>query len=151
MKSIALKHNKKLVVDAIASFGSDIFDFNNIDFVLTSSNKCLQGLLGFCLVISTNLSEIKSKSYVLDILDQNKNFDSSGQFRFTPPTHTLVAFFRAVEELVLETLEKRAQRFKNIKTYIYNMCEKLYIKPFVDGQKYATGNICHTFLSPNHQ
>jgi phosphonopyruvate decarboxylase len=151
MKSIALKHNKKLVVDAIASFGSDIFDFNNIDFVITSSNKCLQGLPGFCLVISTNLSEIKSKSYVLDILDQNKNFESSGQFRFTPPTHTLVAFFRALEELELETLEKRAQRFKNIKTYIYNMCEKLNIKPFVDGQKYATGNICHTFLSPNHQ
>ena len=151
LKNLGTKHNKKLIVDAIASFGSDIFDFNNIDFIITSSNKCLQGLPGFCLIISTNLSSIKSKSYVLDILDQNKNFELTGQFRFTPPTHTLVAFFRALEELETETLAKRAQRFKNLKFHIYEMCDKLKIIPFVNGQKYSTGNICHTFLSPNHQ
>ena len=35
MKEIGLKYNKKLIVDAIASFGSDIFDFNNIEYVIT--------------------------------------------------------------------------------------------------------------------
>jgi phosphonopyruvate decarboxylase len=148
MKSLASKHQKKLIADCIASFGSDIFDFNNIDFLITSSNKCLQGLPGFCLVIAKDLSEIKSNSYVLDIHDQNKNYETTGQFRFTPPTHILVAFSEALNELEKETLERRAQRYRNMKNQIYDMCYELNITPFVDREKYQTGNICHTFLSP---
>ena len=150
MKSITVKHNMKLIADCIASFGSDVFDFNNVDFILTSSNKCIQGLPGFCLIIAKDLSVLKSNSYVLDLVDQYKNFESTGQFRFTPPTHILLAFYRALEELEAETLEKRAQRYKNMKNLIYNMCHELKIIPFVDREKFATGNICHTFLSPEN-
>lgn len=151
IKGLVKKHNKKLIADCIASFASDIFDFNNIDFLITSSNKCIQGLPGFCLVIARDLSEIKAKSYVLDIFDQYKNFESTGQFRFTPPTHILIAFYRALEELELETLERRAQRYRNMKNQIYEMCYELNIVPLVDGVKYKTGNICHTFLSPENE
>ena len=148
IKSLSVKHNKKLIVDTIASFGSDIFDFNNIDFIIASSNKCLQGMPGFCLIISRDISDIKSKSYVLDIYDQHKYFDSTGQFRFTPPTHVLVAFYKALEELEIETLEGRAKRYLNMKNQIYDMCYELKIQPLIDRNVYESGNICHTFLSP---
>jgi len=151
MKKISEKYNKKLIIDAIASFGSDIFDYNNCEYVITSCNKCLSGIPGFALVITKNFSDFKSPSYVLDLLDQEKNFEKTGQFRFTPPTHVLVAFHAALLELENETLEKRAKRFKSMKDIVYNMCKELGISPLIDVSKYATGNICHTFLAPKNE
>ena len=151
IKQIAKKHNKKLIVDCIASFASDVFDFNDLDFVIASCNKCLQGLPGFCLVISKSFDSYASPSYVLDLNDQNKYFQSSGQFRFTPPTHVLAAFHSALEELELETLEARASRFRQMKKLVYEMCAGLNIAPLVDEGKVKTGNICHTFLAPNDE
>ena len=151
VKYIAHKYNKKLVVDAIASFGSDIFDFNNINYIVTSSNKCIQGVPGFTLIINNdNFDNYESRSYVLDIKDQDTIFNNSGQFRFTPPTHTLMAFSKALDELAMEELERRALRYKNMKNKIYTRMERLGIKTFVNINEVTTGNICHTFLYPDN-
>lgn len=150
MKEIGLKYNKKLIVDAIASFGSDIFDFNNIEYVITSCNKCLSGIPGFSLVITKNFSDYKSPSYVLDLFDQEKNFEKTNQFRFTPPTHVLLCFHSALLELEKETLKERAKRFKNMTNIIYNLMKELNIQPLIDVSKYNIGNICHTFLPPKN-
>ena len=37
-------------------------------------------------------------SLSLDLYDQKEGLDKNGQFRFTPPTHTMLAFRRALEE-----------------------------------------------------
>lgn len=151
IKRIANKYNKKLIVDAIASFGSDIFDFNNISYLITSSNKCLQGVPGFTLIInSDNFDSYESQSYVLDIKDQHIIFSNTGQFRFTPPIHTLMAFSKALDELNIEKLEKRVVRYKNMKNKIYLRMERMGIKTFVDVNEFNTGNICHTFLYPDN-
>ena len=34
----------------------------------------------------------------MDLYDQKEGLDKNGQFRFTPPTHTMLAFRRALEE-----------------------------------------------------
>jgi len=150
LKTLKEKYNKKLIVDCIASFGSDIFDFNNVDYLVTSCNKCIQSVPGFTIIIAKNFDDYSSSSYVLDIKDQYEYYEKTSQFRFTPPTHTLISFYKALLELREETLIKRVERFKTIKNHIYSLFEKLHIQPFIDRQKINTGNVCHTFLYPSN-
>jgi phosphonopyruvate decarboxylase len=150
LRSIAQTHNKKLVVDAIASLGSDLFDFNGIDYLVTSCNKCLQSVPGFTIILVKSFDEYHSQSLVLDLKDQHEHYEKTGQFRFTPPTHALVAFHRALRDLKTETLARRVARFQNIKTRIYARFAQLGIRPLVDDARYTTGNVCHTFLCPSH-
>jgi 2-aminoethylphosphonate-pyruvate transaminase len=62
-----------------------------------------EGIPGFSYVIVKRaLLEAcggQSHSIVLDLYDQWKGLETSGQFRFTPPTHSLVAFRQAMREL----------------------------------------------------
>lgn len=39
-----------------------------------------------------------ARSYTLDLYDQNEGLDKSGQFRFTPATHAMLAFQQALSE-----------------------------------------------------
>ena len=52
-----------------------------------------------------------ARSYALDLLDQYEGLEKNGQFRFTPPTHAMLAFHRALSELEAEGgILARAQR-----------------------------------------
>jgi 2-aminoethylphosphonate-pyruvate transaminase len=70
----------------------------------------------------------------LDILGQHLGFEKNGQFRFTPPTHSLVAFGQALVELEAEGgVEGRGKRYrKNYETLVAGMRKmgfKEYLKP----------------------
>src|SRR5262249_47163637 len=77
-----------------------------IDFLISSANKCLEGVPGFCFVFCRRdiltACEGYARSLSLDLLAQLKGFQSNGQFRFTPPTHALLAFDQALRELETE-------------------------------------------------
>lgn len=150
LKTLKNKYNKKLIVDCIASLGSDIFDFNDIEYLVTSCNKCIQSVPGFTIIVAKNFENFSTSSYVLDIKDQWEHYEKTKQFRFTPPTHVLMAYFKALEELQKETLINRVERFKSMKQKIYDLCKKLDIKPFIDTNKYKSGNVCHSFLYPQN-
>ena len=52
-----------------------------------------------------------SRSLSLDLYDQVDNLDKTSQFRFTPPTHTILAFKQALTEFWKEGgVEGRANR-----------------------------------------
>ena len=93
--------NVTFFVDAMSSFGGVPLDLTNIDFLVTSANKCLEGVPGFGVVIAKKdkLMECKgnSRSLSLDVYEQFKGLEANGQFGFTPPTHTILAFKKAVE------------------------------------------------------
>lgn len=95
-------------VDAMSSFGSIPVDLAgcNIDFLVTSPNKCIEGVPGFGLVIADKQKLVQcegnSRSTSLDLFDQYKGFEANGQFRFTPPTHAILAFQQALIELEQE-------------------------------------------------
>ena len=56
-----------------------------------------------------------SRSLSLDLYDQVENLDKTSQFRFTPPTHTILAFKQALAEFWKEGgVEGRANRLVNI-------------------------------------
>jgi len=99
---------RTFIVDAMSSFGAIPINFAaaGIDFLISSANKCLEGVPGFSFVIGRRdlllASEGWARSLSLDLLGQWKGFEKNGQFRYTPPTHSILAFEQALRELELE-------------------------------------------------
>ena len=101
-------HGKKLIVDAMSSFGGVPLDVQElgIDFLISSANKCIQGVPGFGFIIArrSELMACKgvSRSLSLDIYDQWETMEKGhGGGAFTPPAH-VVALKEAMEELKAE-------------------------------------------------
>jgi 2-aminoethylphosphonate-pyruvate transaminase len=106
------------IVDAMSSFGGIPIDLaaDKIDFLVSSANKCIQGVPGFAFVLARRdllqASEGRARSVSLDLLAQWKGLEGDGQFRFTPPTHAILAFWQALEELKEEGgIAGRAARY----------------------------------------
>ena len=104
-------------VDAMSSFGAVPLnlDLANIDFMVSSANKCIEGVPGFSFVIghieSLNRCKGWARSLSLDIVDQYEGLEKNGQFRFTPATHAMLAFRRALSEFKAEGgVDGRANR-----------------------------------------
>lgn len=97
------KRGKKLILDAMSSFGALAFDMKalGIDAMISSANKCIEGVPGFCLVVAERemlkASAGHAHSLSLDLHDQWAYMEKTGQFRYTPPTHALVAFLVALK------------------------------------------------------
>ena len=99
------------------------------DAVAASSNKCIEGVpgLGFVIARRDVVSSAKGNAttLVLDLHDQWQNFEKTGQFRFTPPIHVIVAFHQALKEFWAEGgVEGRGGRYaENGKILIDGMRE----------------------------
>src|SRR5438874_12831989 len=96
---------REFIVYAMSSFGGFPIDLSKlaIDYVISSPNKCLESVPGFAFVLTRRealeASKGRARSVSLDLLAQWEGLERNGQFRFTPPSHTLLAFGRALEEL----------------------------------------------------
>lgn len=115
-----VKHfNRIYFVDAMSSFGGmplNLLDCR-IDYLVSSANKCLEGIPGFAFVLAQREALLATagfaRSMSLDLLAQWKGLEADGQFRFTPPTHALLAFHQALRELEAEGgVEGRAARYR---------------------------------------
>jgi len=147
------KSGAKYFVDAMSSFGAVPVNLAecNIDYLVSSANKCIEGVPGFSFILC-KLSSLKetagyARSLSFDLLAQYQGFEKNGQFRFTPPTHALAAFRRALAELEIEGgVPGRAERYrKNYETLVAGMRQmgfKEYLRP--DKQGY----IITSFLYP---
>lgn len=108
------------IVDAMSSFGGIPIDIRKlgIDFLVSSANKCIQGVPGFGFVIARRSSlarcEGASRSLSLDLYDQWAEMEKGrGKWRFTSPTHVVRAFFQAMKELEEEGgIEARHDRYR---------------------------------------
>ncbi len=115
---IVKNYNKLFIVDTISSFAGvplNINDFN-IDFMMSTSNKCIQGMAGVCFVIckKTELEKIQHyprRSFYLSLYDQYEYFINKNQMRFTPPVQTLYALKKAIEEFLVEGYQNRVVRY----------------------------------------
>ena len=102
------RRSKRLLIDAMSAFGALALDGARIEFdaVAASSNKCLEGVPGLGFVIARKSALEKGKgnatTLVLDLQDQWANFVKTGQYRFTPPIHVIVAFHQALDEFDAE-------------------------------------------------
>lgn len=117
------------IVDAMSSFGALPIDLpaSHIDYLISSANKCIQGVPGFSFVLARRAvleaSDGYARSLCLDLLDQWRGFESHGRFRYSPPTHSFLAFEQALKELDAEGgIAGRAARYEaNYQTLIAGM------------------------------
>lgn len=153
--ALAKAYNKIYIVDAMSAFGGIEIDFleNNIDFLISSSNKCIQGVPGFGFVIGKIelLKDCKNnaRSLSLDLYDQWINMEKDpGKWRFTSPTHTVRAFYQALMELVAEGgIKERAKRYKNNQRMLVNGMKSLGFVTLLN-EEYMSP-IITSFHSPN--
>jgi len=102
------RHGRGFLIDAMSAFGALPLDAREIPFdaVVASSNKCLEGTpgLGFCIARSEALAKTEGNSHSLslDLHDQYVAMEKNGQWRFTPPVHTILAFDQALKEFAAE-------------------------------------------------
>jgi len=93
---------RKLLVDSMSAFGAVPLDFTEIPYVamVSSANKCIEGVPGFGFIIARKdeleAAKGRSHSLCLDVHAQWSHMNKTGQWRFTPPTHVVVAFLEAL-------------------------------------------------------
>jgi 2-aminoethylphosphonate-pyruvate transaminase len=144
---------KTLIVDAMSSFGAIPLDMAGmeIDVMISSSNKCIEGVPGFGYVICRRdlleRSKGQSHSLALDLHDQWQAMESNGQFRFTPPTHTLAAFHQALMEHAAEGgVTARGDRYLTNRTVLVDAMRELGFETLLSDEE--SGPIIQTFLTP---
>lgn len=150
---IAKEYNKTLIIDAMSSFGGIPIDIKalGIDYLISSANKCIQGVPGFGFVIAKKekLEKCKgiSRSLSLDLYDQYKGMDKDGKWRFTSPTHVVAAFSKALDELKEEGgVEGRYNRYKNNNLVLRKKLKEIGIESYIEEEKQSP--IITTFAFP---
>lgn len=151
---IIKQHNKILIVDAMSSFGAVPIDIQalGIDFLISSANKCIQGVPGFGFIIAKKdvMCALKgcAKSLCLDIYDQWECMEkNNGKWRFTSPTHVVRAFKEALHELIDEGgIHARYQRYKGMQEALADGMQSLQYPCYI--QKAYHSPIITTFEYP---
>jgi len=152
---VARKYNKVYIVDAMSSFGAVPIDIKalDIDFLVSSSNKCIEGVPGFSFVIcKTSTLEAcygNARTISLDLYSQWMEMKKNNQFRFTPPIQSVLAFHEAIKELKAEGgIEKRSERYQQNYRRLIEGTEAIGLKTYLD--KKDQGYIITSFLFPEH-
>ena len=150
------KYGKEYIIDAMSSFGGIPLDAPelNADYIISSANKCIQGVPGFGFVIALRESIEKTKgqarSLSLDLHDQWETMEEHhGKWRFTSPTHTVRAFFQALIELEQEGgVDRRFARYRENHEILVKGMASLGFETLLP-EKYHSP-IITSFLSPTH-
>jgi 2-aminoethylphosphonate-pyruvate transaminase len=116
---VTARHGRGFLIDAMSAFGAVPLDAREVPFdaVVASSNKCLQATpgMGFCIARSEALAKTEGNSHSLslDLHDQYVSMEKNGQWRFTPPVHTILTFDQALKEFAAEGgVEGRGGRYR---------------------------------------
>ena len=144
---------RTFIVDAMSSFGGvdiPVADWG-IDFLVSSANKCIQGVPGFSFILCRRdkllASEGKARSLSLDLLDQWKGMEKDGKRRFTSPTHVVLAFSKALDELEAEGgIPARHRRYAENNRLLIEKMRAMGFAPYIDGSR--QGPIITTFFYP---
>lgn len=153
---LAKKYNKKFIVDAMSSFGG--VDINvpelGITYLVSSANKCIQGVPGFSFIIAkvSDLKQTKgiARSLSLDLYAQWETMEKDGgKWRFTSPTHVVAAFSQALKELAAEGgITARNARYTATNRALRKGMEELGFKAYID--EAHQGPIITTFFYPEN-
>ena len=153
--TLCKKYGVQYIVDSMSAFGAVPLDIaaNHIDFLISSSNKCIEGVPGFSFILAKKQKLIACKgqadTLVLDLYAQWQGLENDGQFRFTPPVHALLAFKQALVEIETEGgVAGRSKRYQeNFQVLKKGMAElgfSEYLTPELQGY------IINTYHYPSH-
>lgn len=143
------------IVDAMSSFGGVPIDIRklDIDFLVSSANKCIQGVPGFGFIIAKKEKMMATKGHArslsLDIYTQWEAMEKGGgKWRFTSPTHVVHAFFQAMQELNEEGgISARYERYRENHRTLVDGMRALGFKTLLPDA--SQGPIITSFLYPS--
>lgn len=147
--------NRTMIVDAMSSFGAVDIDVARlqIDVIVSSANKCIQGVPGFSFIIVKKDVLIASKGHArtlsLDLYDQWETLEKDGgKWRFTSPTHVVAAFHQALLELDQEGgIAARGARYAELNRRLREGMEHLGFTAYITPEH--QGPIITTFFYPS--
>ncbi|MCJ0765775.1 2-aminoethylphosphonate--pyruvate transaminase [Variovorax terrae] len=150
---VCAAHGRGLIVDAMSSFAALEIDARKTPFdaLIAASGKCLEGVpgMGFVFIRKAILDACagRSQSLAMDLHDQYTYMEKTGQWRFTPPTHVVVALAEAMAQFEAEGGQpaRLARYVSNYQALTRGMA-KLGFKPFLDPAVQAP--IIVTFHAP---
>lgn len=153
---ITKKHHLYFIVDAMSSFGGIPIDMTNlkIDFLISSANKCIQGVPGFSFIICKKeslktLCENNAKSLSLDLYGQWLEMEKDlGKWRYTSPTHAVLAFRQALRELEQEGgVKKRSVRYQENQCILSQGMLRVGFESYIKSELQSP--IITTYLAPD--
>ena len=118
MSAVARAAGCTFVVDAMSSYAGLPIDLRKVrvDFLISSSNKCIQGMAGLSFVIARKAALEYIRAYprhsvYLSLYDQYTHMRTTGQMQFTPPVQIVYALRQALLEYQREGGRARYQRY----------------------------------------
>jgi 2-aminoethylphosphonate-pyruvate transaminase len=141
-------------VDSMSAFGAYDVDMerDHVDYLVSSANKNIEGVPGFSFAICNRAllerDGVHARTVTLDLLEQLKGLESNGQFRFTPPTHALLAFDQALAEHAAEggVAARLARYQRNCDVLLSGMAEMGFAAYVPDAHR---GCVINTFVFPD--
>lgn len=149
-------HDRTYILDAMSSFGGIPMDIAELgaDFMISSANKCIQGVPGFGFVIARKdeleRCEGRARSLSLDLYDQWREMETrNGKWRFTSPTHVVRACVQAMRELEEEGgVAQRYARYGENRRILVEGMERLGFRCLLPPEYRSP--VITSFLNPDH-
>ena len=147
------RRGRSLIVDAMSSFGAIAIDARTTPFdaLVAASGKCVEGPpgMGFVFARRSVLEQRagNSTSLALDLHDQWTYMEKTTQWRYTPPTHVVVALDAALAQYEAQGGQpaRLARYTANCETLVSGMKE-MGLRAFLDPEIQAP--IIVTFHAP---
>jgi 2-aminoethylphosphonate aminotransferase len=106
------------IVDTISSYAGIPIDLqkDDYDFIISSANKCIQGMAGIAFVICKKemleiTKDYQKRNFYFNLWQQYYFLENEGQMQFTPPVQVAYALNQALDEYFQETGEHRYRRY----------------------------------------
>lgn len=144
---------RKLLIDSMSAFGAIELQPDSIPFeaVVSSANKCIEGVPGFSFVLARRdaleASKGNAHSLSLDLYAQWSAMEKTGQWRYTPPTHVVAAFIEALKAHEAEGgVAARGARYAHNRDVLVAGMRKIGFETLLDARWLSP--IIVTFFSP---
>jgi 2-aminoethylphosphonate-pyruvate transaminase len=144
ISKLAKKLDIEIIVDAMSSFAGIPINVSKSDihYLISSANKCIQGMAGISFVIFNKSAlkktkDFKRRNYYFNLYDNYTFFSQHNQMQFTPPVQVLYALRQAINEYFIETEEGRTKRYAEMYDVLVTGLKKLGFKFLVEDKFHA--------------
>jgi 2-aminoethylphosphonate-pyruvate transaminase len=153
--TLAREFGVEMIVDAMSSYAGRTIEIERMqaDFLVASSNKCIQGIAGLCFVICRRerlaaMQPIPGRSFYLNLAGNHHFFEQQQQMQFTPPVQVVYALEQALREYFIEGGDNRQKRyFTNWETLDSGM-QKLGFRGLLPESMLS--KILTSYIEPDH-
>ena len=152
LAAVCARHGRSIIVDAMSSFAGEPLDVreHGIDYMISSSNKCLQGMPGLSFTVARRaalegLHSVPARSVYLNLYNQWKA-EEADNTPFTPAIQVFFALRQAIAETRAEGLENRFRRYREAARTVRDGLEALGLQIVVAPE--LRSNTLTTFRLP---